>query len=395
MEHARLKALFSFLLILLFLGTAASQQKRPIGEIPEDTKDELVGYLKTHWMTPDDYVLSKFDKFDIIFIGEHHFIKHDVEFMQGLIPLLYKIGVTHLGIEFGCYELQDQVDSLLTADIYDEDLARHIMFQWGTYWPYVEYLGLYRKAWELNKTLPKDAPKFRIIGLDYRARWNLLTENMPSRYWKDILFKGPRNEHMAKVIQREFIKKNRKALIYTGQHHAFTRYNEPEYDFKKKKLIGLEKKGMGNIIYRKIPERVFNICLHYPWETTEAKGLHDYPVDGAIDRIMKEFETKRVGFDVVGSPFGNLDDPDAVYSAGRKIFAFRDFCDGYIFQKHFRDYEGCTVDPLFITEENLKEAIAYLPRASIKKKIKTRAQFLHKTKWDADIRRLYPYLESP
>jgi hypothetical protein len=371
----------------------APQQKIPIGEIPEDIKDELIGYLKTNWMTPEDYVLDKFNKYDIVFIGEHHFIKHDVEFIQSLIPLLYKIGVTHLGIEFGCYEVQDQVDALLTAGTYDEDLARQIMFQWASYWPYLEYLDLYRKAWELNKILPEDAPKFRIIGLDYRARWDLLTENMPSILWKYILHKGPRNEHMAGIIKREIIKKHHKALIYTGQHHAFTRCHEPQYDFKRKKLIRKNKKTMGNIVYRKIPERVFNICLHYPWETTVGKGIHDYPVDGAVDRVMMEFEMIRVGFDVNGSPFGNLGDSDAVYSAGRKNFVFSDFCDGYIFLKHFSNYEGCTVDPLFITEENLKEAIAYLPNASIKKKIKTRAQFLHKMKWDADFRRLYSYLE--
>lgn len=372
---------------------AHPKQKKPFGEIPENIKNELIGYLKTHWMTPENYVLSKFAKYDIVLIGEHHFIKHDVEFIQGLIPLLYKIGITDLGIEFGCYELQDKADSLLTAETYDEDLARHLMFKWGSYWPYIEYLDLYRKAWELNKTLPEDALKFRIVGLDYRARWDLLTENMPSRYWKYILFKGPRNEHMAKVIYNEFIKKHRKALIFTGQHHAFTRYHEPNYDFQRKKLIGLNRKGMGNIIYNKIPEKVFNICLHYPWETTEGQGIFDYPVDGAVDRVMKEFKIKRVGFDVIGSPFGTLGDCDALYAAGRKNFAFSDFCDGYIFQRHFSDYEGCTVDSQFITEENLREAIAYLPNASIKKKIKTRAQFLYKMKWDADFRRLYPYLE--
>lgn len=57
------------------------------------------------------------------------------------------------------------------------------------------------------------------------------------------------------------------------------------------------------------------------------------------------------------------------------------------------EYEGCTVDPLFITKENLAEAIAYLPNAAIKKKIKTPRQFLEKMRWDADFKRLYPDLE--
>jgi hypothetical protein len=108
---------------------------------------------------------------------------------------------------------------------------------------------------------------------------------------------------------------------------------------------------------------------------------------------MREFQEKRIGFDVADSPFGALSDKDALYSVGRRNFTFSDFCDGYIFLKHFSEYEGCSVDPLFITKENFEEAVAFLPKAEIKKKIKTPAQFLYKMKWDADFRRLYPELK--
>jgi len=388
-----MKKLLSIVLLSIFFGAAFSGQTRPPAKIAEGLKNELLAYLKTNGMPPEDYVVSKFSDHDIVFLGEHHFVKHDVEFVQSLIPVLYRNGITDLGIEFGCYELQDQADALLAAEVYDEGLARRLMFKWGSYWPYVEYMGLYKKAWELNRSLPRDAPKFRIVSLDYRPRWDLLRETMNLDLWREVLFKGTRDSHMARIVMKEFVRKGKKALVYAGQYHAFTRFHGPEFDRETKKLIRLNKEAMGNLVYRKIRGRAFNICLHYPWTTVKGPKTHDYPVDGAIDGVMKEFEARRVGFDIGGSPFGRLGDEDAEYSQGRKRFAFSDFCDGYVVLRPFNEYEGCTVDPLFITEENLAEAVAYLPNASIKKKILTVGQFLAKMKWNADFKRLYPDLE--
>lgn len=377
---------------VLFVA-ALPGQKRPPAEIADGLKQELTGYLRTQGMAPEEYVVAKFKHHDIVFLGEHHFIKHDAEFVRSLIPALYRAGVMDLGIEFGCYEFQTEADSLVTAAEYDEGLARRLMFKWGSYWPYVEYLALYRAAWELNRSLPPGAPKFRIIGLDYRQRWDLLEEDMTPSLWTRVLFKGTRDLHMASVVMREFVKKGRKALVYAGQHHASTRFAIPEYDFAKKVVTDLEDESMGQLVYRKIRGRAFNICLHYPWTTIAGPKACDYPAGGAIDRVMKEFEPKRIGFDVRGGPFGRLPDPKAVYAQGRRSFVFADFCDGYIFLKPFAEYEGCAVDPLFITDENLAEAVAYLPNARIKKKVVTRLQLLEKCRSDADFKRLYPELE--
>lgn len=388
-----MKRLLPLALLSVFLGVGFSGQTRPPAEIAEGLKNELLAYLKIKGISPEDYVVSKFKDHDIVFIGEHHFIKHDVEFVQSLIPVLYRNGITDLGIEFGCYELQAQADALLTAEAYDENVARRLMFKWASYWPYVEYLDLYKKAWELNRSLPRDAPKFRIVSLDYRSRWDLLSETMTPVLWKAVLFDGTRDSHMARIVMKEFVGKGRKALVYAGQHHAFTRFHAPVFDRETKKLIRLNKKAMGNLVYRAIRGRAFNICLHYPWTTVNGPKAYDYPLDGAIDGVMQEFEARRAGFDIAGSPFGRLGDRDAEYAQGRKRFVFSDFCDGYIFLRPFSEYEGCTLDSLFITKENLAEAVAFLPNASIKKKILTVSQFLAKMKWDADFKRLYPDLK--
>jgi hypothetical protein len=114
----------SFAFILGF-----ASQKKELKEISSEEKQELVQYLKNYGKSPEDYVVEKFQDYDIVFIGESHRVKHNLELIYNLIPRLYQAGVYNLGIEFGTDEYQDEVDRLITAEEYDEDLARLIMFK--------------------------------------------------------------------------------------------------------------------------------------------------------------------------------------------------------------------------------------------------------------------------
>lgn len=320
----------------------------------------LTAYLKKQRQSPEDYVAKKFRTHDIIFIGEAHWIKHDPLFIQGLIPHLYKAGVYDLGIEFGSYELQDTVDRLLTAEFYDEDLARWLMFKNMVDWGYIEYIDLYRAAWRFNRSLPKSATHFRIINLGYTPNWRFRQEEMTPELWKKVWHKGDPDEYMAKVIISEFVEKGRKALIYMGKHHAFTRYRQPVYDVPTNTLYRFEDRRTGNLVYARVPARVFNIVLHSPFPALSGYGQRVLPVHGVIDQLMRGVKDTRVGFDVVGSPFGNLRDSRTFYSYGYADFKLSDFCDGYIFQRPLAKYEAVTVDEKFVTESNLAEAISRL-----------------------------------
>ncbi|MDQ5844640.1 MAG: ChaN family lipoprotein, partial [Acidobacteriota bacterium] len=140
--------------------------------------EKLAVYLKSHWKSPENYVISKFSNHDLVFIGEYHRIKHDVELIHKLIPRLYRAHVYNLGIEFGCYEHQDKVDRLITADTYDENLARWLIFEQAASWGYKEYQDIYRAAWKLNRSLPKRAPRFRVVNLNYKPNWPARKEEM-------------------------------------------------------------------------------------------------------------------------------------------------------------------------------------------------------------------------
>lgn len=377
-------------LSFVFIGADAV---KPWKDVTPAEKAELSGYLKPHGMSPEDYVISKLRAYDVVFIGEYHRIKHDVELIHRLIPRLYQAGIYNLGIEFGCFEFQDQVDRLITAPEYDADLARQLMFQWDSSWGYIEYMDIYRKAWELNRSLPQGKPKFRVVGLNYKPDWAAMQEKMTPELWKKVWHKGDPDECMANVVLKEFVDKNLKALIYSGSHHAFTRYHQPVVDFEKKTVIRMNSKRMGNLVLEKIPDKVFNIFLHSPWSTKASFEQHNYPVAGVIDRVMGDFEAKRIGFDVSGSPFGEIRDPDTYYAYGYDAFTLGDFCDGYIFQKHFKDYEGCTADDQFITEKNLKEAILAIPNFAFRKFVKAPRDLLDAIKSDADMKRRFEDLQ--
>ena len=370
----------SFLFVLGF-----TSQKKEMKEISPEEKQELGQYLKEHWKSPEDYVLEKFKDHDVVFIGESpHRVKHNLEFIHNLIPRLYQAGVYNLGIEFGCYEYQDKVDKLITANEYDEDLARLIMFKWYIIWGNKEYMDIYKKAWELNKSLPEGAPKFRVVNLSYRIK-----RSPRIGLFLKILLKGDPDVFMGKMILKEFVDQGQKALIFSGSHHAFTRYYQPIYNFEKSQLIKLNKNRMGNVVYHKIPNRVFNILLHYPWAAKKDIEEENYPVDGAIDTIMQEFENKRVGFDVRGTPFGNLKDDDTYYALGYPHFTLSTICDGYIFLNHFKDYEGCTVDTRFITEKNFEEALDYFDEPERRDEFKRPEDFIRLMNERADIKKRF------
>ncbi len=341
----------------------------------------LKSYLESHWQKPEEYVVSKFKKYDYVFIGEYHKIKQDLLLIQSLIPELYKAGIYHLGIEFGNHDYQNLIDSLVTAEEYDADLARWISFKHITWWGYSEYQDIYRAAWKLNSSLPDSAQKFRVVALNYSPDYSKLTEQGGDENWKEVHYKGDIDSYLAKMIFEEFVSKGVKALIYSGAHHAFTKYHQPVFDADPFKFYRFVTDRMGNQIYDSIPECVFNIFLHSPWQTKFSGESYESPMMGIIDSVMADFESQRVGFDCLGTPLGDIRDTVAYYSVGYDDFELADFCDGYIYMGDFCSLEGSTPDTLFVTEDNLKEAIKGIMTWKGQQNYKTVSDFIETFKY--------------
>lgn len=370
------------------LGLAAVSSLRaapPPTPLSPAEADRLASYLKEHWTTPEDYILGKFSRYDIVLLGEDHRIKHNLQLAHRLIPMLYRAGVYNFGMEFGASEDQAQLDALVTGEHYDEDLARKLMFSYNVGWAFKEYMEVYRVAWKINRSLPPGARKFRILNLSYKFNWDGYNGIKTPTNVARVFYKGNSETFRAELLRREILNKREKILILTGSVHAFTRYQQPVNDYLSEGFYRLENRYMGNLLHQWAPDRVFFIMLHRALDGRLGGPTElVYPAKGALDQVMASFADKRVGFDLAGTPLGDLPD-DSYHSIGHPDFRLHDFADGYIYEKPFSEYEGCTVDEKFLTEENWPDAHRQFPDPDMSRRPASLEEYRQNIRAYADI----------
>jgi hypothetical protein len=204
---------------------------------------------------------------------------------------------------------------------------------------------------------------------------------------KKVFPEGDSDKVMAEVILREFGEKGHKALVYSGIHHAFTRYRQPIY--YQGKFVRFVEDRMGNRVFKQLGDKVCTIYLHAPWpDKTYEKEI--YPAGGLIDAFFAE-EPKLcpVGFDLAGTPFGELPGPGSVYEEGYDHFALKLYADGYIFTKPISQYRGVSVDEEFITDANLKRAVEQVANPEYRPRVTSPKIFIEGMKGDADMARRF------
>lgn len=343
---------------VVLLGAACSAGKSPLPSLDETTRRELIAYLDTHRRSPSEYIFDQFRDHDVVFLGEPHYVAQHVELVRQLIRDCPRHGVFTLCTEFVRREDQPLLDRLLDAPSYDDALARRIAFQQYVHWGYAEYLQIFRAAWELNRDLPEDV-RFRIFGLNDSPDWSLIRSpgDAENDSIRAAVWRGGGERYWAAVILDSVVARGRKALVYSGMHHAFTEFQQPivlDGGF-----VRFETDRMGNFVFRAIGKRAVTICLHHPWPSASGYGsAWVYPADGTIDALMAGFEASHdpVGFDTRGTPFGTLTGATSVYHHGSEHFTLGQFCDGYVFLVPISEYTG--VEPIrdFVDEDNLQAA---------------------------------------
>jgi hypothetical protein len=387
----------AMIFLIVTMGAAVihgKEKKKDVYEIPElcpALKSELFGYIAAAHLTPEEYVISKFEEHDIIFIGEFHRIKQDVKLIQNLIPQLHENGIYHLGIEYALYEDQAIIDSLITSNSYDESAAHTLLFNQFPFWGYQEYADIFKTAWALNRNLPEGSRPFRIVGLNVKADWSHVTceaDREDPAVMKLVWAKGNPEEFMAATIMHEFVANEERALVFSGLHHAFTEYREPRVNHETLEFLGFAQSRMGNIIHDSIGDRAMTIMLHAPW--LNAKGYdhpYVYPVDGMVDALLASLPAfyQNVGFDVKGTPFASLPARKTLYAFGYEKFSFGDICDGYICRCALSACSGVTPIENFINDENLDEAKRQSPNPAFKADSITAGIFNEAMREEADI----------
>jgi hypothetical protein len=340
-----------------------------------DKLEQLSAALKSHWQTPEQYVLGMFQRRDVVLLGEDHAIRHNLLLVHGLIPLLHAEGIYTVGMEFGASEDQAALDQLVGGETYDEALARRLMFNYNVGWAYREYMDVYRAAWAFNRTLPEAARRFRVLNLSYKFNWADAQSTRTPENARKIYPHGPVDAYRAKIVQDEILNKGEKILILTGAVHAFTRYRMPVYDHNARNFIRFEDRNLGGLLYKRAPEQVACILLHHAFPGKLTGGMERVlPAGGAIDQALAGFTDPRTGFDLPGTPFGDLPD-DSFYATGYPDFCLSQLADGYIYDRPIARFEGCTVDEAFLTDANWPEAQRQSPDPDWHRRPATQAEY--------------------
>jgi hypothetical protein len=345
-----LKVMGIILGVILFLVAAYAVFNTPfVSEYKRLTQTDLEqfsSYLGTHASDPREFVSEQFKTHDVILIGEMHRRLQDVEFVKSLIPYVHETNhVTVVGWEFGASDFQGEVDSIVNAPRFDEKKAISVMRRSSWFWNFEEYLDIFRTVWEINSTIPAQAEKIRFLqlGSDYnerllRAPDRTVRETEARRFMYD--------KKMAEIIEQEVLLKGKKALWYSGVHHAFTHYRQPLIFFLRK--TGDERRG-GNFLNDTYGDRVYMIALHAPamnrWlllsdiiPSLQTVLLSSYyPFGGVLDKVY-DIRKQPFAFDAATSPFGLLQDNYSYYSFDHwGAIRLKDYCDGYIVLCSFKE----------------------------------------------------------
>ncbi len=315
------------------------------GGLSEREAADLLGVWRDDYRTPQEYIVSKFEDHNWVVLGEYHRIRHDVQLVSSLIPVLHReTAVRRLALEFLCRERTEEASRLVTAEEYDRREALEFFRDQFAGWPYHEYLEIFEQAWASNRKYAADRGSFELVGLHPCIDWERVHYGSEAEAAVEKAKQQRYDEIMAESLEESVLEPGHKALVFTGIAHATGKFTEYRFGTDQPLV------RMGNLVYREpYRSKLFFVSLHAPfWDSAREKDI--YPFDGVLDRLMLEFG-RDVGFDVVGTPFENL----LHRHAGRHSitwYRFGELYDGYvIFRTPIKEYTGVTCIEEWIEDE--------------------------------------------
>lgn len=363
-------------------------------------KPQLMEALESHVISkaqrPEDFIIDCYTryntKFNFIFLGETHRVKQNAEFVQRMIPVLYENGIYNLCTEFARREDQPLIDSLLTGDVWDEGLAREIVFRYSPMWGYREYIDIFKSAWKVNSGLSAGERRFRILGLNDSpdlcpAGGN--NDNDRSGFLARVA-SGGGEENWYRVLSSILDVPGEKAMVHCSMYQALTEYRYAVRDSKGLRI----KTGpptLGNLA-ESLKKDPFTVILHGPWEPAEGCGKREvYAADGLIDALISRLPEGSLPFGVAttSTPFGGLTATTGIYSMGHPNFKLADLCRGYICLSPLCELQGPTPVEDFVNESNIERARVKVSDPGLRNA--SPAEFGEALKRGAELR--FPHLE--
>jgi len=326
------------------------------------TEQQVKLYLKAldpEKSNPYYFVADKFDTHDIVFIGEMHKRKQDLDFFSNLIPYLYqKKRIKVIGWEFGAALYQKDADSIVNASNFDRKKAISILRRSDFTWCYEEYLEIFHTIWEVNKSVKNAGDRIRFLQLN--GPYNPKRRNSSDTTIRNAEAKMYFDNFFPSIIEKEVLAEKQKILIYCGLHHSLTKFYTPKFLFLKDAGRG------GQYLYKKYPAKIFQIIMLPPfpprwWIFKGNQSAGVYPFDGVFNQL---YDALKRPFAVNSNdrPFSEVKDFNSFYEFDSwNGVKFKDFCDGAIMIASFKGIEPIHIIKDWVTsQQDLNEVKSVL-----------------------------------
>ena len=322
---------------------------RDVSSLTSNDKSQLKDWLDSHGLEPVDYMVQTSADHQVTIVGEVHGKKEYLDLLNAAIPRLYhEAGVRCIALEVCLARDNELLNRLVTNPQFDRELAieiaRHMNWRmWGR----KEYWDVFETVWRVNQTIPEGKTPLRVIGLsppvdmpsvmlvagagDGKVKPPLWERLRIFRVLDDLIVELKRDELMARVIEREIIEKNARAVVWVGLNHAFTSYKQP---IIREGSIFRAWGRMGWILHQRNGDQVFEISLH---DNFFLSGI-----GGFFETLVYEGDIDPVGFSLIDSPFADLRDGRVEEYAVQPGLRFADKAQGYLFIKPNRELRECT-----------------------------------------------------
>jgi hypothetical protein len=301
---------------------------------------------------PIEYVLRKLEDYDLVMIGERHWVREEPTFIQNLIKRCYeKNAINVVFLEFN-FEDQGKIDAFMDSAEYDPKPVIDVLrndngFGWG----YQEYFDIFKLIYDENrKRPPSERIKLVLVdpSFDDVDLWSYFNECLklsPLLNKQKTSMVGSlsdtirdRDRRMADVIEMYRYEMNLvKGIYYAGGSHV-------RKDLKKKGY-GRRYFSAGGILARTYPGRVCCLTFHKKpkfWQNTS-----DFD---CLEELFKSHK-RPFAVDTSNPKISHLKLKSDVLQDG---IALTEAYDGYIMLNLNSNYQICSIIPGFYDDEFAK-----------------------------------------
>lgn len=340
-----------------------------------------VDFLKTQNTSAKDYLISLFDRYDIVIFSERiHLELTQYELLRSVFSdprFQEKSG--HIFMEMGGSNFDKPINDYLHADNLSEDESRKRAIDiqrnstWYPLWQRYNYHHLLTGLYRINSGLSKDI-KLSLHPTDIDVNWSKILT-------KEDVVKNIRNKESmlgrdsvmavnitAKIKQLEAKgEKRQKYFVILNSAHAM------KHDYN---LMGFSVKPAGAFLSENFPGKVANVLLNSEaiGNLTSTTKLGFFPpiLNGKWDAAFHRLGKDDLGFDLDKSPIA-----DSLFQnmpLVEKGVTNRQAYTGYVYYRHYPNFVNVNgvdglIDEEFKIELARRSAIFYKPSTISKEEL--------------------------